>query len=172
MNRINITISNSTKPPINSSSTPSTTLSLLRLVNSNFRVTRALVPLSSNNLVVVATKLHAILGPSIEMVASRDGAANTLLRADRPVLGESLGAVDGRSVGAGCGVDVVGAAVRSDGSLELHAVAGVVGAVGVEDVVLDERVAGPAVDAEVGVAGGVEGAGVFDGSGGLLVGWQ
>jgi hypothetical protein len=37
---------------------------------------------------------------------------------------------------------------------------------------LDERVAGPAVDAEVGVAIGLEGAAVFDGPGGVGVSWR
>jgi hypothetical protein len=84
------------------------------------------------------------------MVAGGHSTADPLLRANAPVLGESLRAVDGRCVDASTGVGQLAG--------------GVVGAVRVEDVVFDERVAGPTVDAEVGVAVGLEGAGVFDGS--------
>lgn len=137
------------------------------LVHSDARRSRALVTLGSNDLVVVVTQLHTLLGPSIEMVSSSDSTTNTLLRPDRPVLRESLGAVDGRLVDAGAGVDVVSAAVGVDGALELQVAAGVVGSVGVEDVVLDQRVAGPAVHAEVCITLGREGAAVLDRSGSM-----
>lgn len=50
----------------------------------------------------------------------------------------------------------------------MSAGAGVVGAVVLDHVVFDERVAGPAVDGEVAVALGGEGAAVVDGAGSLL----
>jgi hypothetical protein len=112
----------------------------------------------------VVAHLHAVLGPSSEMVAGGHSTADPLLRANAPVLGESLRAVDGRCVDASTGVDLVLAAVGGHGALVSQLAGGVVGAVRVEDVVFDERVAGPTVDAEVGVAVGLEGAGVFDGS--------
>ena len=99
------------------------------------------------------------------MVSSVNGTANALLRANAPVLGEGLGAVDRRGVDASSGVDLVLAAVGLHGALVSQLAGGVVGAVGVEDVVFDERRTGPAVDAEVGVAVGLEGAAVLDGSG-------
>jgi hypothetical protein len=58
-----------------------------------------------------------------------DGATDTLGGTDRPVLLEGTGAVDGRLVGAGRDVDVVGTAVGVDGTLELTTTAGVVGTV-------------------------------------------
>ena len=50
----------------------------------------------------------------------------------------------------------------------LEAAAGIVGTVGLEDVVLDEGVLAPAVDGEVRVALGGVGALEFDGAGGTL----
>ena len=109
--------------------------------------------------------LHTMLRPSIEMVLRRNGAANPLLRADAPVLRESLCAVDRGRIDASAGVNLVLAAVGGDGALVGQLAGGVVGAVRVEDVVFDQGRAGPAVDAEVGVAVWLEGAGIFDGSG-------
>ena len=74
------------------------------------------------------------------MVGDCDGAGRALALADRPELLEVGGALDGRSVGALVGVDVVGAAVGGDRSLLSGAGAGVVGAEVLDDVVLDQRV--------------------------------
>jgi hypothetical protein len=113
----------------------------------------------------MVTHLHTMLGPSIEMVLRRNSATNPLLRADAPVLRKCLCAVDRRRIHAGARVDFVLAAVGGDGALVGQLAGGVVGAVRVEDVVFDQGRAGPAVDAEVGVAVWLEGAGVFDSSG-------
>ena len=110
-------------------------------------------------------QLHAQLAPSIEMVSSSNSPSHTLLRADGPVLRESLCAVDRGRIDASAGVNLVLAAVGGDGALVGQLAGGVVGAVRVEDVVFDQGRAGPAVDAEVGVAVWLEGAGIFDGSG-------
>lgn len=56
-------------------------------------------------------KVKAVARPSIEVVLHVDGATDALILADRPVLLERPGAVDGRLVGASGDVDVVGAAV-------------------------------------------------------------
>jgi hypothetical protein len=88
--------------------------------------------------------------------------ADPLLLSHRPVLREGLRAVDAGRIGACRGVDVVGAAVGGDGALEGAPGGGVVGAEVLDDVVFDEGGAGPAVDGEVGVAGGGVGAGVGD----------
>ena len=114
-------------------------------------------------------QLETGTGPGVEVVAHGDGTTGALLLADRPVLVEGGGAIDGRLVVAGGLVDVVGGAVGGDGSETLGTGRRVVGAKVLDDVVLDERVAGPAVDGEVAVARGVEGARVGDGASGTGV---
>src|SRR5690606_9130941 len=74
---------------------------------------------------------------------------------------EGPGALDGGGVVAGRLVDVVGAAVAGDRALV--GAGGPVGAPVVDDVVLDERVPGPAVQRQVRVAGRVEAARVRHG---------
>jgi len=96
------------------------------------------------------------------VVCGGDGSADALRGADGPVLLEGPGALDGGLVGACAHVDVVCSSVTSDGALLLGAGGGVVGAEGFDDVILDERVGGPAVDGEITVAVGIVGAGVVD----------
>jgi hypothetical protein len=92
-----------------------------------------------------------------------DGAAGAQALADGPVLREGGGALDRRLVGP-CGlVDGVGPVVAVDGAQLRQPGRGVVGAVRLGDVVLDQRVLGPAVDGEVGVSIRVEGGRVGDG---------
>jgi hypothetical protein len=98
------------------------------------------------------------------VILRRNSAPNPLLRANAPVLRERLGPIDRRRIHARARVDLVLAAVGRHGALVGQLAGRVVGAVRVEDVVFDQRGAGPAVDAEVGVAVWFEGAGVFDGS--------
>lgn len=111
-------------------------------------------------------QLHAQLAPSIEMVSSSNSPSHTLLRADGPVLRESLCAVDRGRVDARARVDLVLAAVGLHRALVGQLAGRVVRAVRVQDVVFYQRRARPAVDAEVGVALGAKSAAVFDGSGG------
>lgn len=96
------------------------------------------------------------------MVGSGDRSAGTLGATNRPVLGEGGSAGDGRLVHLLVGVDIVNGAIAGDGSLEGHAAAGVVLAVALHDVVLDERASGPAVHSKVGITRGLEGAGEVD----------
>ena len=103
--------------------------------------------------------------PCIKVVGRRDSAPNTVRGADGQVLRERLGAVDRRCIGAGDLVDVVRAAVARDRAHVGGSRARVVVTVGVHDVVFDQRISGPAVDGQVGVAAWVEGAGVGEGSG-------
>jgi hypothetical protein len=98
------------------------------------------------------------------MVSGGNGSADALLTANRPVLLEGLGTLDGRRVGAGADVDVVVCAVASNLTLLLAAAGGVVRAERLDDVVLDQGVLGPAVQREVAVALGAVGARVLDGS--------
>jgi hypothetical protein len=123
----------------------------LRTLNSDTSTPTASVPLGSQNLVVVRTKLLSILGPSIKVVLNGNGTPNTLASPHTPELLERRRSVDGRLVGAGGLEDVVGAAVRGDRALLLSSRGGVVGAVGLDDVVFDERVACPAVERDIGV---------------------
>lgn len=72
-------------------------------------------------------KVETIASPGVEVGLHVDGAADALVLADRPVLTEGPGAVDGRLVGPGGDVDVVVAAVGGDAAEVLSAGAGVVG---------------------------------------------
>ena len=118
---------------------------------------------------MLATQVHPEPLPSIEVALDVDGPADRparrLLRVpDAPELLEGLRAVDGGRVVAPGGEDVVRGAVAGDGALVAGRGGRVVGAVGLDDVVLDERAARPAVDGEVAVAVGLVGAGVGDGA--------
>ena len=85
-----------------------------------------------------------------------DGAAGAVLLADGPVLLEGGGALNGRLVGAGGLEESVGAAVDL-GSADGGGGGGrVVGTEGLNDVELDQRALGPAVEGEVPVAGSLE----------------
>lgn len=79
-----------------------------------------------------------------------------------PKLLDGLRAVDARRVGVRRGVYVVDAAVGCDGAFLGGTGGRVVGAEAVDDVVLDERLAGPSVDGEVAVAVGFVGTGVLN----------
>lgn len=108
--------------------------------------------------------LHTLLVPSVEVVLHVDAAADALLLAHRPELLEGPGALDGRLVVAGRDKDVIVAAIRVDGALPLCTAGRVVGAVRLNNIVLNERVAGPAVDGEVAIALGSKVAAIVDGA--------
>lgn len=91
------------------------------------RVTATLVTLGGDNLVVVRSEVEADARPGVEVVLHGDRAADALAGADRPVLVEGPGAVNGGLVGTRADVEVVGAAVRGDLALILASRAGVVG---------------------------------------------
>jgi hypothetical protein len=101
----------------------------------------------------VLTELHALAGPRIKVSLHVDRTAGALVLANRPVLLKGRGAINRRLVGAG-----------SLRNLVLRLRRRVVRAEVLDNVVLDERVAGPAVDGEVGVAVGVVGARVGNGA--------
>ena len=126
----------------------------IQSTHSDGRATTALVPFSGDDLVVEATHVQTELLPRVEVVRSRDRAARAVRLADGPVLVEGSGALDRRLVDTRRLVDVVGRAGGGDGALEGETRAGVVGTEVLEDVVLDERVRGPAVDGQVGVTCG------------------
>jgi hypothetical protein len=93
-----------------------------------------------------------------------DRATHALGGADGPVLLERTGTVDGWLIGAGRDIDVVCATVGVDGSLVLASTAGIVCAIGFDDVVLDERVASPAIDSKISVTAWVERTAIVDGA--------
>lgn len=124
----------------------------------------------------MVAKRHASIGPRAEDDTHVDAAALAVLLTDSPVLLEGLGAVDGGLLVAGALVQVVRRAGVLDGAAGLSLGAGVVVAAGenkvstfwivvgatcgvdivvdknllrLNHVVLDEGVAGPAVDAKV-----------------------
>jgi len=106
----------------------------------------------------VAPQLQAVVRPRLEVVAGRDGAADALLGADGPELVKGGGALDGRLVDALLGHDLVCAAVAGHVLLHLglRVVRRLVVAVGLDDVVLDQRVRRPAVYGQVAVPHGLE----------------
>lgn len=112
----------------------------------------------------MGTELHALGSPGVEVGLHVDGTRAALVLANRPVLVEGLGAVDGGLVDTlGLG-DLVRGAVRGNGALDCGVGGGVVGAEVLNNVVLDQRVAGPAVDGEIGIALGFVGTRVGDGA--------
>lgn len=123
-----------------------------------------MVTLSSHNLVVMLAKVESIASPSIEVIRHGHATTNTLGSTDRPILLKGPCAVDGRLIGPSRNVDVVGTAIGRDAALVLGAAAWVVGTIGLNDVVFNQRVASPAVDSEVPVTARVEGAAVVDGA--------
>jgi hypothetical protein len=119
----------------------------LRAGNGVLGVTAGVAPaLSGEGLVVVLTKVHAELGPGVEVALGGDSSATgTLVDTVGDVLGEGGGADDGRLVHLGVLPDVVAGAIAGDGA-DLLALsgAGTVGGV-LLDVVLNKGVGGPAV---------------------------
>jgi hypothetical protein len=100
---------------------------------------------------VLAAHSHAGISPSGEVSLDVDRSTNALLLPDRPVLLEGRRAVDGGLVGTGGLKDVVSATINGDGSLLSCCRGWVVAAVRLNDVVLNKRVACPAVERDVGV---------------------
>ena len=129
--------------------------------------TAALVTLSGDDHVVVLAKLHAELVPGIEVLANinraRKSSARRLLGvADRPVLLKGRGSLDGGLVGTGGLEDIIRSTIDGDGALLGGGAGWVVAAVALDDVVLDERVGGPAVEGNVAVSVGLVGTSVGD----------
>ena len=113
------------------------------------RAAGTLVGLGGHDHVVVFTQGHPRIRPGVEKDLGVHTSADTLLVADGPVLLEGGGAINGGLVRAGALVEGVGAIGCVDGTPVLAGAAGVVLAVILDDVVLDQWVAGPAVYGEV-----------------------
>lgn len=117
--------------------TPRTSDTLLGL-DVDVGAAAALVAFSSDNLVVVLSKVETESGPGIEVVLHGDTTADALALADRPVLLEGAGTIDGGLVCAGRDIDVVVTTIGGEASLVLSTAAGVVGSEGFNHVVLDQ----------------------------------
>jgi len=92
---------------------------------------------------MVAAQVHAVLPPGVEMACSADGTADLTARvplgvADGPELLEGLRAVNRRLIVAGSLEDIVVGTVAVDGTFPLGSGGGIVRAVRLDDVVLDE----------------------------------
>lgn len=98
------------------------------------------------------------------MGAEVNGTAGAVLVADGPVLLEGRGALDRGLVLAGGLEEGVGATVDLSSADGAGGGGGVVGAVGFDDVELDQRALGPAVKGEVPVAAGLDVGVVGDGA--------
>ena len=128
-----------------------------------------MISLRRHDHIIKRPQIQAERFPSIEMRAGVYTPTRPLRLPYRPILLKGLCALDTGRVGAGCGVDVVGAAVCGDGAAKGTAGARVIGAVGFDDIEFDQGVGGPAVDGEVGVSVGGVGATEGDGSRGCRV---
>ena len=118
-----------------------------------------------HDLVVEVAVAEPVLGPEVEVVVDGDRAGGALVLADREELGEGAGTSYGGLVVAGVGADLVGTSVRGDRAQALGLTAGVVGAVGLDNVVLGLGRVDPAVHSKVRArAGGVIGGRVGDGA--------
>jgi len=114
------------------------------------------------------------LVPLLKMLRRIDRAPSVASGPDRPVLWERRRADNRGCVDAPFAPDLIGAAVAFEGAIAR--VVAVVGRVVLvaevfNHVVFDQRVGGPAVEAEVGVACGAEGAGVVEEPGQGVVRW-
>jgi hypothetical protein len=117
-----------------------------------------------NDLVVVLAKVETISRPGVKMVLHVHAATNALSSAYRPVLLERPCAINRRLVSAGRNRHIVCAAVSLEAALALRTTAGVVGAVGLDDIVLNKGIASPAVDGKIAITLRVEGTAVIDGA--------
>ena len=136
----------------------------LRGLDVDIRGTAALITLGSDNLIVVVTEAHALGGPSIKVVLHVNAAAGALRLADRPVLVKGLSTIDGGLVVTSGLSNSVGTAVGGESALLRGLAGGIVRAEALNDVVLDQRAAGPSVHGQVAVALRRERAAVVDGA--------
>lgn len=123
-----------------------------------------MVSLRSYDLIVVVSNGKAGVGPGVKVTAGVDLPARSLLPPNRPVLIESLIAIDARGVVTGRLANIVDSIIAMYLTEGLSIRRGVVGAKVLHDVVLDERIPHPTVDGEVAVPVGLVGTRVFNSS--------
>lgn len=122
----------------------------------------ALVAFGGDDLIVVGSKIQADVLPRVEVVLHGDSTPNPLGGANGPVLLKGLGSVDRGGVGPSSDINVVCTAIGGDTALALTAAARVIGAIRLDHVVLDQRVASPPVNGQVSIAAGIEAARIAD----------
>jgi hypothetical protein len=120
--------------------------STLSSIDGYTRASRILVPFRGQNLIIECSNVHPQVLPRIEVVSSGDSPPYAFRLTNRPVLVESLRSVDGGRVRADRFIDVVRGTVRSDGPFMSPCTAGIVGAMGIGDVVFNEGVGGPSIN--------------------------
>jgi hypothetical protein len=136
----------------------------------DLRRSAALVTLSSHNLVVVISEPQSVGIPGVEVGLHVDTSAGALVPANREILLKCANSINRGLVDASLGVNVIGASVGVDGALIVASAAGVICAKVLDNVVLNQRVASPAVDGEVTVALGGKVTAVVDGAGSCVSG--
>lgn len=105
-----------------------------------------MVTLGRDDLIVVRSQIHSKGSPCVKVSTDINGAARAVTGTNGPVLLEGRRSQDRRLVGAGRLKDLVGAAVHSDGTLCACGRRGIVVTEVFDDVVLNQRVRGPAID--------------------------
>ena len=103
----------------------------------------------------MCTQFQSSSSPGVEVGSSIDISTNTMFLADRPVLLEGGGPLDGGRIGTSAHVDVIGSSITLDRTLQFAVTGWVIGAKGFDNVVFNERVGGPAINSEVAVPLGV-----------------
>lgn len=136
---------------------------LANVRNGNPGISAAVITLSGDNLVVmVAVDVQPGSAPRIEVAAGLHGAARALVDADGPVLVKGADTVNARLFVTGALAKSIGAAVAGHCAQIAGSGRRVVGPEILDDIVLNERVAGPAVDGKVAVTVGLVCARVLD----------
>jgi len=137
-------------PNLNTQITPHSQLNPCLTADLDVGRSGAAERLDGEDLVVEVAGGESVVLPGGEVVGDGDSSAGALVLADREVLAESAGTLDGRLVDLGVLADLVGRAVAGDAADSLGATdrARVV-AVVLNDVVLGERAVDPAVDSKV-----------------------
>jgi hypothetical protein len=97
----------------------------------------------------VVSKIHPVRGPRIVMVAGGDVAANPLILTDAPVLVESRSSHNRRLVDSSTFIDGVHAAIGSKVALLVPHFVRSKFAIRIDDIILDQWIAGPAVQRQV-----------------------
>lgn len=114
------------------------------------------------------SQTHPQLRPRLEVIRRIDAPRSPLRLANRPELRKRRRPFNRGRIVSSRSVDVVRTPIRAHRSTVRTPTAGVVRPVRFNDVILNQRVLGPAVYGEVAVAAGVEASAVVYGSGTVI----
>ena len=117
--------------------------------NSGRDASAALISFCAKDLVVESAQGHTKVGPCVKVVCSCHSSARTLLLTHRHKLNEVRGALDRGRVVLGVFINIISSAIAVH-CAHVRAVVTRVEIVGVQlhDVILVQRIGGPAVDAQ------------------------